>query len=277
MKEVIKFSQRIGAYLSVVVVLAFFITPMLWIFLCSFKPTQELLSIPPTFLPHQWTLNHYNNLFKQIPFARYYGNSLLVATLTAAVTTLAGAMAAYSVYRCRYRARNVLYWLFVFSYVFPKTLILIPLYIVLAKARILNSPFAVAVAHITLTAPFSVWMLRTFFLAIPLEIEEAALVDGATRWQSLFRIFIPLSAPGIAAIALNSFLMSWSEYLFASILVVKDEYKTLPVGIVVFLQQYAIDWGVMMAASVLIAIPPVIAFAVAGKYFIQGLTAGSIK
>lgn len=272
-----KKSKRFAAYLSVILVLAIFVGPMLWVFLCSFKSTQELLSIPPTFIPRRWTVMHYINLFKQIPFATYYKNSLFVAICTALVSTLAGAMAAYSVYRCRYRGREVVYWVFLFSYVFPKTLVLIPLYVVLAKLKILNSPLSVAIAHITITAPFSVWMLRTFFLSIPVEIEEAALVDGATRWQSLFRIFIPVSAPGIAAIALNSFLMSWSEYLFASVLVIKDEYKTLPVGVIVFLQQYAIDWGIMMAASVMIAIPPLIAFAIAGKYFVQGLTAGSIK
>jgi ABC-type glycerol-3-phosphate transport system permease component len=102
-------------------------------------------------------------------------------------------------------------------------------------------------------------------------------VDGATRIQIIFRIFIPLAAPGVAAVGINAFLMSWSEYLFASTLVISDQFKTLPVGMAYFLQQYAIEWGIMMAGSVLIALPPIIGFAIAGKYFIQGLTAGSIK
>jgi ABC-type glycerol-3-phosphate transport system permease component len=132
-------------------------------------------------------------------------------------------------------------------------------------------------AHVTLTAPFSVWILRAFFESVPREVEEAALVDGATRIQIIFRIFIPLAAPGVAAVGINAFLMSWSEYLFASTLVISDQFKTLPVGMAYFLQQYAIEWGIMMAGSVLIALPPIIGFAIAGKYFIQGLTAGSIK
>lgn len=250
---------------------------MYWVLICSFKPTPELLSLSPTFIPRALTLQHYRDLFRQVNFLRYYANSLFVAAMTAITASLAGAMAAYSVYRCKYRGRNTLYSFFLVTYVFPKTLLLVPLYVVLAKLGIIDSPWAVIVSHVTITAPFSVWILKTFFQSIPPEIEEAALVDGANRIQTLVRVFVPLAAPGIAAVGINSFLMSWSEYLFASILIVSDKFKTLPVGMSVFLQQYAIEWGVMMAGSVLIGIPPVIGFAIAGRYFIQGLTAGSIK
>jgi ABC-type glycerol-3-phosphate transport system permease component len=273
----IKYFRGFGVYGSVFFVLAIFILPMVWVILCSFKPTYELLTVPPTLLPRRLTLEHYQNLFRQVPFARYYLNSLVVGISTACIASLAGGMAAYSIYRCRYRGRGFFYFLFLIAYVFPKTLLLIPLYVLLAKFKILDTPLSIIVAHVTLTAPFSVWILRTFFTSIPIEIEEAALIDGASRWQSLFRVFIPLSAPGVAAVGINSFLMSWSEYLFASVLVVSEQWKTLPVGISVFLQQYAIEWGIMMASSVLIAIPPIIGFALAGRYFVQGLTAGSIK
>lgn len=272
-----KAAKAMAKYLSVILVIGLFALPMYWVLVSSFKPTPELLSLRPTLVPHRFTLEHYRNLFRQVDFLGYYRNSLIVASITAFVTALAAAFAAYSVYRCRYPGRKVLFRLFLISYIFPKILLLIPLYIMFAKIGIIDSPLAIVAAHVTLTAPFSVWILRAFFESVPKEVEEAALVDGANRVQVVLRVFIPLAAPGVAAVGINAFLMSWSEYLFASVLVISDQYKTLPVGMSFFLQQYAIDWGIMMAGSVLIAIPPVIGFAIAGRYFIQGLTAGSIK
>jgi ABC-type glycerol-3-phosphate transport system permease component len=269
--------KTVAKYLSVFAVISFFASPMYWVLICSFKPTPELLSLKPTFVPHSFTLEHYRRLFQQVDFLRYYYNSFLVASSTALITALAATFAAYSVYRCRYPGRRFMFRLFLVSYVFPKILVLIPLYILFARIGILDSPLALVAAHVTLTAPFSVWILRAFFESVPKEVEEAALVDGATRVQIIFRIFIPLAAPGVAAVGINAFLMSWSEYLFASTLVISDQFKTLPVGMSFFLQQYAIEWGIMMAGSVLIALPPIIGFAIAGKYFIQGLTAGSVK
>jgi len=264
-------------YLLVVMVLFVFIGPMIWVGLNSFKPVSELLATSPTFFPKHFTFEHYRDLFKRINFLGYYRNSFIVSVVTATITAIAGAFAAYSVYRCDYPGRGFLFRFFISSYVFPKVLILVPLYIMFSRMNIIDSPLALVLAHVMLTAPFSVWILRAFFEAVPKEIEEAALIDGANRVQTVFKIFIPLAAPGIAAIWINAFLMSWSEYLFASTLVITDANKTLPVGMAYFLQEYAIEWGTMMAGSVLIAIPPIIGFAIAGKYFVAGLTAGGIK
>jgi len=263
-------------YFSVAVVLIIFVGPMVWVGINSLKPTSELLGTP-TFFPKKVTFEHYRHLFDRVAFLRYYRNSFLVGMITATVTALAGAFAAYSVFRCKYPGRHFLFRFFISSYVFPKVLVLVPLYIMFSKIGIIDTPLALVAAHVMLVAPFSVWILRAFFQSVPVEIEEAALIDGASKIQTVFKIFIPLAAPGIAAIWINAFLMSWSEYLFASTLVVSDSTKTLPVGMAYFLQEYAIEWGVMMAGSVLIAIPPIIGFAFAGKYFVQGLTAGGVK
>lgn len=263
-------------YFSVVVVLIIFVGPMIWVGINSLKPTTELLGTP-TLFPKKVTFEHYRHLFDRVAFLRYYRNSFLVGMVTATVTALAGTFAAYSVFRCRYPGRRFLFRFFISSYVFPKVLVLVPLYIMFSKIGIIDTPLALVAAHVMLVSPFSVWILRAFFQNVPVEIEEAALIDGASKIQTVFKIFIPLAAPGIAAIWINAFLMSWSEYLFASTLVVSDSTKTLPVGMAYFLQEYAIEWGVMMAGSVLIAIPPIVGFAFAGKYFVQGLTAGGVK
>lgn len=123
----------------------------------------------------------------------------------------------------------------------------------------------------------NVWLIKSFFVSVPTELEDAALIDGANRLQVLFRIFIPLSATGIAAISINSFMMCWTEYLFASVMIISDINKTLPAGMIQFMQQYDIDWELLTAASILMSIPPIILFALGGKYFIKGITAGAVK
>jgi ABC-type glycerol-3-phosphate transport system permease component len=186
-------------------------------------------------------------------------------------------LAAYSVYRCRYRGREVLFQAFISIYIFPRVLLIIPLYVTFTRLRIIDTLLALVIVNVTVVAPFSIWMLRAFFTGVPLELEDAAMVDGATRMQVLIRIFLPLSAPGLAALALNSFLMSWTEYLFAAIFIISDVNKTLPIGMAHFLEQYFIDWGLLMSSSVIIAIPPILLFGLMGRWFISGLTAGAIK
>ena len=266
-----------GRYASVALVLAVVLLPMYWVVIGSFKTVPELTSPTPTFWPRTFTLEHYARLFDQIPFVHYFLNSVYVALAATAITLVLSSLAAYSVYRCRYRGREILFRTFISIYIFPRVLLIIPLYVTFTHLRIIDTLLALVIVNVTVVAPFSVWMLRAFFTGVPLELEDAAMVDGASRLQVLVRIFLPLSAPGLAALALNSFLMSWTEYLFAAIFIVSDHNKTLPVGMAQFLQQYFIDWGLLMSSSVIIAIPPILLFAIAGRWFISGLTAGAIK
>ncbi len=269
--------KTVGRYLSVAVVLAVVMLPMYWVVVGSFKTVPELTSPTPTFWPKTFTLEHYVRLFEQVPFARYFLNSILVALAATGITLVLASLAAYSVYRCRYRGRELLYRTFISIYIFPRVLLIIPLYVTFTRLGIIDTLLALIIVNVTIVAPFSVWMLRAFFVGVPLELEDAALVDGASRLQVLVRIFLPLSAPGLAALALNSFLMCWTEYLFAVIFLISDRNKTLPVGMAHFLQQYFIDWGLLMSSSVVIAIPPILLFGLAGRWFIKGLTAGAVK
>jgi multiple sugar transport system permease protein len=272
-----RFLRRFGTYASVLAVILIFVGPMVWITLNSFKTEPELLSVPPTFLPKKFTLQHYANLFKQSNFEVWYRNSSIVAAATAVISSFAATLGAYSLYRCRYRGRRAFNYIFLSSYMFPRVLMLIPLYMFFARVGLLDTPLALVVVFVGTTMPFGVTILRSFFQSIPESIEEAALVDGANRLQIIFKLFVPLAAPGVAAVALNAFLMSWSEYLFARGLIYSDQMKVLPHGMELFLTAYKIDWGIMLAGSVLIAAPPILGFMAAGKFFIKGLTAGGEK
>ena len=272
-----KILKTIGKYLSVAIVIAIAILPMYWIFVNSFKTTPELTSSTPTFFPKIFTLEHYVRLFQQVPFGTYFKNSVYVALVVTGITLILSSMAAYGTYRCKFPGRELLYRLFASSYVFPRIMLLVPLFIIFTRFNVIDSLLALVIVNVTVNAPAGVWLLRGFFTSLPRAVEEAALVDGASRFQVLWKIFIPLSAPGVAAVALDCFLLCWTEYLFAMTFIMSDAHKTLPVGISYFLQQYFIDWGLLMSSSVMIAIPAIIVFSLAGRYFIQGLTAGSIR
>ncbi len=268
--SIVKFSVAI--LFSAVVFL-----PLIWIFLNSFKTTPELTSTIPTFLPKTFTLEHYTNLFTQVDFARYLWNSTYVAIVSTVVTLVLGALAAYSIYRCRFPGQRVIFGLFLSVYVFPRVLIMIPLFIILSKLGLVDTLFSLVVLNVTTSAPFSIWTLKAFFTTIPFELEEAASIDGAGRMTALFRVILPVTAPGLAALGLNTFLLCWTEYLFASIFIMSTQIKTIPVGMALFLDQYFIDWGMLMSSSVVVAVPPIILFAFLGRFYVKGLTAGAVK
>ncbi len=264
-------------YVSVILLSSLVFLPLYWILINSFKSTPELTSPKPTFFPRTFTLEHYTNLFTQVDFPRFFFNSIVVAVASTLVIIVLGALAAYSIYRCRYRGRKTLFVLFLSIYVFPRVLILIPLFVIFSRLHLVDTLIGLVVLNVTITAPFSVWTLKAFFTTVPLELEDAALVDGANRVQVLFRIFFPVVAPGIGALALSAFLMSWTEYLFASAFIMSTQLKTVPVGMALFLDQYFIDWGMLMSSSVLVALPPTILFAFIGRYYVKGLSAGAVK
>ncbi|NPV51981.1 MAG: carbohydrate ABC transporter permease [Firmicutes bacterium] len=269
--------REIIKYALVVIILVLIIAPFYWIFISSVKPTEELIRAKPTFIPEIFTLSHYQDLFAASDYIGYLLNSTYVALGTMMITVVLASLAAYSVYRCKYRGRDLILMSLLISYVFPGALLVVPLYRMMTSFHLVNSLASLVIVNVTFTAPFSVWLLRSFFRTIPQEIEEAATIDGAGRLRVLFSIFFPLAAPGIGTVAIYTFLTSWTEYLFANILIVDDLKKTLPVGLARFITQYNVDWGLLTAGAIATAVPPIIVFAMVGRNFIKGLTAGSLK
>ena len=163
------------------------------------------------------------------------------------------------------------------TYAFPGVILLVPIYLLFAKVNLLNSYFALIIVNVLFATPFAVWMLKAFFKLIPNEIEEAAYIDGASRYVVISKIIVPLAAPGIASVAIFCFIISWTEYLFASILISGDDLKTLPVGLAGIVGQYQIDWGFLLSGAVLASLPVILLFVFIGKYFVSGLTEGAVK
>jgi multiple sugar transport system permease protein len=264
-------------YAVVVVALGIVIVPFLWVFLASFRPNSELIQQGIGINLDSLTLDNYRNLQQAAQYFTYLTNSAIVAITSMIVSITLALLAAYSVYRTRYPGRRPLYLALIITYVFPGVVLLIPLYQLMGKVGLINNLLSLVIVNVTFTAPFSVWLMRGFFGAIPAGIEEAAAIDGAGRMRILFSIVLPLTAPGIAAAAIFSFVWSWTEYMFASAFIVDEGKKTLPVGLGAFIQQYNIDWGILTAAAVATAVPVIVVFAFIGRYFVEGLTAGAEK
>jgi ABC-type glycerol-3-phosphate transport system permease component len=163
------------------------------------------------------------------------------------------------------------------TYIFPGILLLIPLYGMLSQLRLVDTLTALVIINVTFAAPFAVWMLQAFFQAVPYEVEEAAALDGASRVTIIWRIFLPLTAPGIASIAIYAFISAWTEYMFASVLILSDANRTLPVGLAGIIGQYQVDWGLLLAGATVTTLPVLILFSLVGRNFIEGLTAGATK
>ena len=193
------------------------------------------------------------------------------------ISIILSVSAAYGLHKLKFYGNKFVEYSLLVTYAFPGVILLVPIYLLFAKVNLLNSYFALIIVNVLFATPFAVWMLKAFFKLIPNEIEEAAYIDGASRYIVISRIIVPLAAPGIASVAIFCFIISWTEYLFASILISGDDLKTLPVGLAGIVGQYQIDWGFLLSGAVLASLPVILLFVFIGKYFVSGLTEGAVK
>lgn len=256
---------------------ALVLLPFWWVFSGSIRAPREIIARVPTFWPRSFTLEHFERLLGTSAYPTYLANSVLVA-LGSTVLTLALAIpAAYAFYRLDLPGREALYRLMLVAYAFPSIVLLIPLFGILASFGLVDHRGALVIVNTAFALPFAIWMLRSFLTSIPAEIEEAAMMDGAPMRVIILRILLPLIAPGLASVAAFAFITSWTEYVFASVLILSDERRTLPVGFSGMIGQYQVDWGLLLAGAGLAVVPVVILFALVGRWFVAGLTDGAIK
>ena len=263
--------------LSLFVIILVFFFPFFWIITSSFKSPQEIIATSTTIIPRSFTLEHYNKILFNSDFFIYLKNSLIVSFSSMVISIILSVSAAYGLHKLKFYGNKFVEYSLLVTYAFPGVILLIPIYLLFAKINLLNSYFALIIVNVLFATPFAVWMLKAFFKLIPTEIEEAAHIDGASRFVVIYMIVIPLAAPGIASIAIFCFIISWTEYLFASILISTDNLKTLPVGLASIVGQYQIDWGFLLSGAVLASLPVIFLFLFIGKYFVTGLTEGAIK
>ena len=251
--------------------------PFFWMVSTSFKPLQEIFVFPPSFLPAEFTLKNFQQLFEQTRFLTYFKNSVIISFTTVVLTMIIGSAGAYSLTRFKFYGREKIASLILFTYMFAPIMIVIPFYVLIKKIGLANTHTALIMAYTAFCLPFSLWLLRSFFQSIPLALEKAALIDGASRLEAVIYVVLPLALPGIIATGIFTFILAWNDYIFVRILITSDELKTLSVGIADLYNATVIDWGMIMSGSMLITVPVLVFFVFVQRYLIAGWGAGAMK
>ncbi len=268
--------RRAGLLLGQVLLAVVILLPFFWMLSVSLKPATEPFAIPARLWPEHPTLANYGSAFRP-EFQRYFLNSIIVSAATLAITITLALLAAYAFTRFQLRILAVLLVAVMVAQLFPSSAIIIPIYRMVKAAGLLNTYAALIIAYITITLPVAIWMLRGFLASIPATLEEAAAVDGATKLRAFFAVVVPLCRPGLVATSVFVLIVTWQEFLFALSFTSTKEMATLPVGMNDYIGQYGIRYGELMASSVLVSLPVVLAFFLVQRQFVAGLTAGSVK
>jgi len=261
----------------IMIVITFVVNfPFLWMLFTSLKPAGETMTIPPTFLPSRISWDGFAKVLDTV-FLGYFLNSLYIALIVTVIALILGIMAGIGFSRYRFKGSKSFRMGILVTQLFPLILLVPPYYLLMSKLGLLDSHFALMITYSAFTLPFCVWMLNTYFMSVPVDMEEAAMIDGCTRLQAYRRITIPMAAPGIAATAIFAFVLAWNEFVFANTFLDTPALRTLPIGLRTFMGQYSTEWNVLMAASVVTTLPVVLMFVFLQKYFIRGMTSGSVK
>jgi ABC-type glycerol-3-phosphate transport system permease component len=265
--------------LIVLFVVGFNLYPVYQMVSISFQPLLSLVQSQFHLLPTQVTLENYRTIgSRDQQFITYFTNSLINGFLSTALTVCLSALGGYSLARYRYYGKWLIEHGILLVYIVPPILLVVPFYVIMVRAHLLDTRLAVVLGHSLFSVPFGTWLLRGFFLSLPVALEEAAAIDGATLFQILRRVVLPISLPGLGAVALFAFVQSWDEFLFSSVLIQSESNKTVPVGIYSMMGTNGdVDWGAIMAASTLAAIPILLIFLFFQRWMVQGLSAGAVK
>ena len=262
-------------YLTILAVVATF--PLLWIILSSIKAKGEMMGDPTAILPKSLTLDNFRTVIDQLHFGTNIVNSIIVAGCTTLIAIIISALGAYGVVRFFHKFGKIMTRVLITTYMFPPILLAVPYSIIMGKLGMMNSRVGLVIVYLSISVPYAVWLLVGFFQTVPLEIEEAARVDGANKLQVFVKVVLPIVAPGIVAVAIYTFINVWNEFLYSLILINSSSKMTVAVALKSLGGQEVLDWGVMMAASTLVVIPSVVFFMLIQKKIAGGLASGSIK
>ena len=268
--------RRILVYGGLVFFLIWTLIPIYWIIATSIKP-DLLIYREPSIIPTQVTMSHYVKTLTATPFLTYMKNSFFVAGTVTVIAMLCGTLSAYAITRLQFRGRTWIARAIIVTYLVPAALLFIPMFQVVHQLGLMDNTLGLIVTYLTFTVPFATWMVSGYFKSIPMELEEAALVDGCNRLQALFKIIFPVLLPAMAVVALFSFTNSWNEFLYALIFINRDSQKTLTIGLIGLVRGDTFPWGPMMASSLMGALPPIIVYVISQRWVVSGLAAGSVK
>lgn len=269
--------KRILAYLTLALFTVIAVYPVLRIVTISLRPGDQLLSKSLAIIPDDFTFDNFRVLLTDTPFLRWMLNSLIVSFVVTITGVALASTAGYAMSRYRFVGRGPLMSGLLVTQMFPATMLLLPLYVVLINLKLLDSYVGICIIYTATALPFCVWQMKGYYDTIPIALEEAARIDGATPWQTFRRIIFPLAAPALVITALFSFMTAWNEYVVANVVLQSVDRFTLPLGLKLFQGQMTTQWGLYAAGSLLVSVPVVVLFLVLSRYLISGLTLGAVK
>lgn len=277
MPRTISKPAAIGKNVAVIVVLTIFamstVAPLVWMLFTSFKPLQEVEA--GHLLPKVWHQGNYSEVFKQVPFARYYMNSVFVAAWVTFLTCLTSSMAAFAFSRLEWKGRDALFRLYLATMMIPGVVTMIPNYTLMVKLHLLDSYTGLILP--SAFGAFGTFLLRQFMLTIPRALDEAATIDGAGPWSVFMDVILPLARPGLIALAIFTFLGNYGSFYWPLILIKSESLRTLPIGIMYFDSNYGQQTNLLMAASLMSLLPPIVLFLIGQKYLVKGIAFGAVK
>lgn len=275
-----KISQQIFIYAALAILILFTLLPNVWLVSSSLKVDSEIFSLVPHWIPKTFTLEHYKWVFSSngLDFGKLMYNSLFVSSITALVTCVFATTGGYALGRFQFPGAKTIGFVLLLAQMFQGPLIIIPWYQMAANWGILNTKLVLILIYGTSTIPIGVWLMMGFFRTLPKELEESAMIDGCSKWEIFVKIYLPLVRPGLVAVLLYSFILSWNDYQYALVFTSSIEAKTIQLGISELMDSMGkANWGGIMASGVATTIPIIILFAFIQRQLIEGLTAGSVK
>ncbi len=268
---------NIMTYLGLAIGLVYACFPVLWMLFSSLKSNTEIFSLPPELFPKEFTLKAYHSIFGSPMKVRFFLNSYLVATVVTLLTLFVAILAGYSFSRHSFKLKKPLNLFIISTQTVPPISLLIPYFGIVVAFRMYDTYFALIFTYMVFTLPYAILLMTGYFNTLPKELDEAVIIDGGSSFTALWRVLVPVSIPGIVATGVYTFLLSWNEFLFALTLTKSTEMRTVPIGIQLLMGQHAYEWNEMMAMSILGSFPILIMYMVVQRYFLEGLTAGSVK
>ena len=275
MKTTVK--SKFVTYAVAAVLIIFCLFPISWMLITSLKTSTEIYKIIPTFWPKKLTFEGYYELFVEKGFLKNVWNSLLVSLIVSFGSIAVSMPAAYAIARIKFKGRKNISKGILISYLMPRTVLFIPLYLLVTKIGLSNSLWGLILVYPTITIPYATWMMISYFQSIPYDIEEAAIIDGCSRTQAMLKVCFPLAKPGIVSTLIFSYTLCWSEYLYALVIINKADYKTIPLALADMVVGDVYAWGPLMGGSLIASIPVIIIYLISNRNLVGGLTAGGVK
>ena len=279
MNKLQKKSKKLLIFALLLISILVLVMPIYWMFVTSIKPNEASFQVPPELFPSNFTFESYiRQLMDRSGFLTYFVNSLIVSLGTTLLSIASAILAGYAISRLRFPGKSMSFAIILASQMFPQSLMIVGIYVFFMKLNLLDSYLGLILAFTSFSLPFAIWMMSGFIKTIPIELEEAAMIDGSSRWKTLWKVILPLTSPGLVAVGVYSFLNSWNNLLFALSLTSSQDMRTVPPGfLLTYVGEFQYYWADAMAGSIIITLPMVVIFILLQRYLVEGMTAGAVK